>query len=198
MTEAHVRIDEGLKRGPRKKAKQPKTALEGPQRVLSVALRPLHQIAPEERQRIANSVLDAYINGEQVKNIAPQYGVSDVTIYALLLREHQESWKDIQTARALARLERSQDEIRNSQDALSLARAREEVRSAQWELERLLNRLYAVKQEVTVDINHHISVDQALSLEAGKLADRIRGVAPMPNAALLPSILDVEQVDDSE
>jgi hypothetical protein len=78
--------------------------------------------------------------------MAPEYGVSDVTIYALLLRDHEEDWKEVQRARALARLERAQNELEVAPDALSLARARERVRSAQWELERLLRRIYGQDQ----------------------------------------------------
>lgn len=140
----HVRIDEGIKRGPKR---PPVMLIEPPERVLSVAKRPLNTLPLDERTRIAESVLDRYINGEQVAAIAPEYGVSDVTIYALLLREHQGAWRDIQTARALARLEFNQDELKTAPDALSLARAREGVRSAQWELERLLNRLYGQQQQ---------------------------------------------------
>jgi hypothetical protein len=80
--------------------------------------------------------------------MAPQYGVSDVTIYALLLREHEDDWKEVQKARALARKERAEEKCRTAPDVLSLARAREELRSAQWELERLLRRLYGQDQQV--------------------------------------------------
>jgi hypothetical protein len=103
--------------------------------------------------------LHRYINGEQVAAIAPEYGVSDVTIYALLLREHQDTWKEVQRARALARLEREQHKAETAPDALSLARAREGIRSAQWELERLLRRLYGqdaqvmATQPVQININ---------------------------------------------
>jgi hypothetical protein len=144
----NVRIDKGVKRGPRKRP-LPIQFRQAP----TVAKRPLHQVEPAERARIATEVLDRYINGEQVAKIAPEYHVSDVTIYALLLREHQDAWKDIQTARALARLEKSQDDLGVAADPLSLARAREQVRSAQWELERLLSRLYAPKQQVTLEVN---------------------------------------------
>lgn len=110
----------------------------------------MRTIPDDERAKIASEVLDRYINGEQIAAIAPTYGVSDVTMYALLLRQHEAAWKDVQVARALARLEQSQDDLREAPDALSLARARELVRSAQWELERLFNRLFGPKQEVTV------------------------------------------------
>jgi hypothetical protein len=115
-------------------------------RNLTVAKRPLANLPAERRTEIAQSVLTRYINGEQVAQMAPEYGVSDVTIYALLLRDHEEDWKEVQRARALARLERAQNELEVAPDALSLARARERVRSAQWELERLLRRIYGQDQ----------------------------------------------------
>jgi hypothetical protein len=115
-------------------------------RTLTVAKRPLANLPAERRTEIAQSVLTRYINGEQVAQMAPEYGVSDVTIYALLLRDHEEDWKEVQRARALARLERAQNELEVAPDALSLARARERVRSAQWELERLLRRIYGQDQ----------------------------------------------------
>lgn len=139
-------------------------------RTYSVSRRPLHQVPADERRQIAHSVLDRYINGEQVAAIAPDYGVSDVTIYALLLREHQEAWRDIQAARALARLERAQDDLRTAEDAISVARARELVRSAQWELERLCARLFAQKQEVNVTHNIIESLERLAVIE-GECSD---------------------------
>lgn len=127
-----------------------------PDRQLSVAKRPLANLPAERRAEIAQSVLTRYINGEQVAEMAPEYGVSDVTIYALLLRDHEEDWKEVQRARALARLERKQRELETAGDALSLARAREGVRSAQWELERLVRRIYG--QDVTPDQLGRVSI----------------------------------------
>lgn len=123
---------------------------------LSVAKRPLVNLPAERRAEIAESVLTRYINGEQVAAMAPDYGVSDVTIYALLLREHEADWKEVQRARALARLEKAQGEMETAPDALSLARARERVKAAQWELERLLRRLYG--QDAQAEAGAGISI----------------------------------------
>lgn len=119
-------------------------------RTLTVSKRPLSHLSAERRAEIAAQVLDRYIAGEQVAEMAHEYECSDVTIYALLLREHESDWKDIQEARALARLERAQYELRTAPDALSLAKSREEVRSAQWELERLCRRLYGEEKQQQV------------------------------------------------
>lgn len=137
-----------------------------PPRALTVAKKPLYAIPEEKRGEIARGVLDRYLLGEQVVDIATEVGTSDVTIYALLLREFQDEWRDIQTARALARLEISQDDLNKAREAmrvapdtLSLARERDRarvsemlVRSAQWELERLLKRLYGNDQQVNVAV----------------------------------------------
>lgn len=145
-------------------------------RVLSVAKRPMSRIPQEERSRIALEVLDRYIGGEQVAHMAGEYDTSDVTIYAILLREHEDAWVDIQRARALARLERAQGELEVAGDPLSLARAREQVRSAQWELERLLKRLYG--QEPNVNIN--LTGDLGELLRARLERSRERVVAEIP------------------
>ena len=126
---------------------------------LTVAKKPLGNIPAERRAEIADQVLERYIQGEQVAQMAGEYNTSDVTIYALLLRERQEDWVSIQTARALARLERNQNQLEGASDALSLARARESVRSAQWELERLLRRLYGEdKAQVAVQISPILNI----------------------------------------
>ena len=127
-------------------------------RNLSVAKKPLGHLTPEQRGQIAQQVLDRYMKGEQVADMAPEFGTSDVTLYAVLLREHQDQWKEVQTARALARLERSQHKLNTASDQLSLARAREEVRAAQWELERLLRRLYGQDAPANIQVPIQINI----------------------------------------
>lgn len=153
----HVRIDEGVKRGPKSKFIKPRLAA----KALTVAKSPLKDMTPERRLEIANSVLERYMHGAQIAEIAKEYQTSDVTIYALLLREHEQDWADVQRARALARLESGMKSLEDAPDALSLGRARELVKSAQWELERLLDRLYGQKSHVTIE-------------SVGDLGDRLR------------------------
>lgn len=144
----HIRIDEGIKRGPKAKFEKPKLKTKTG---LTVVKNPLSKLSIERRQEIATEVLDSYIQGAQIADIAHKYETSDVTIYALLLREHEQDWADIQRARALARFATSLHEIAVAPDALSLGRARELHKSAQWELERLLDRLYGQKNHVTIE-----------------------------------------------
>lgn len=159
---------------------KPSTSPRLVERKLSIAKRPLGQISQEERTKIATEVLDRYIGGEQVAAMAEEYNTSDVTIYALILREHEDAWVDIQRARALARLERAQTGLEVAQDALSLARAREQVRSAQWELERLLKRLYGQEQNINININSDLgdklrrARERVIDVPAQQIDDQIR------------------------
>lgn len=139
MNEHHYsRIDAGLP-----KSKYPA------QLSPAYAKRPVKDLPEAARAAIATEVLSRYLHGELVADMAVEFETSDVTLYALLLRDHEEVWKDAQIARALARLERNQTGLDLADNPLNLARAREQIRSAQWELERLLSRLYGQKQEVT-------------------------------------------------
>ena len=140
------------------------SASSGPIPGASLAKRPLANLPVERRAEIALEVLQAYERGEEVADIAPNYGVSDVTLYALLIRDHEEAWKQAQISRAVAKraltakdLEdlrtqlrsRTQEGTNEPHDTLSLARIKEQVKlaeiqakRAEWELERVYKRVY--------------------------------------------------------
>ena len=150
----------------------------------SVAQQPLGHLSVEQRAEIASQVLHRYMAGEQIADMAPEYDTSDVTLYAVLLREHQDAWKEVQTARALARLERHQQEMKDAKDALSLARGRELVRSAQWELERLLRRLYGQDQVPAslVSVHYNIGIGRNPGTESVQVVDSVETVADKSSA----------------
>ena len=151
------------------------------ERTYSVAKRPLSNLPAERRQQIALEVLQAYERGEEIADLAPDYGVSDVTLYALLIRDHEEAWKEAQKGRAVSKRERTQrdleelrlklrsamqeneDGTKTPHDMLSLARIKEQVRlaeiqakRAEWELERVYRRVYG--QDVTPDQLGRVSI----------------------------------------
>ena len=148
-------------------------------------------IPQERRDAIAAQVMDRYMLGEQVADMAMEYETSDVTIYALLLREHEVEWKEAQCARALAKKERLEKDVmearaamRGAPDALSLARERDRakaseilLRSAQWELERLLKRLYGQDQTITVNI---VDLGERLRRARERVGGGVIDVSPVP------------------
>jgi transposase-like protein len=150
-------------------------------RNVTVAKRPMKDLPAERRAQVALEVLQAYASGEEVADLAPNYGVSDVTLYALLIRDHEEAWKQAQVSRALAKRDQStgdlarlrlqlqsatqdnEDGTKTPHDMLSLARIKEQVKlaeiqakRAEWELERVYRRVYG--QDVPADQAGRVSI----------------------------------------
>lgn len=141
--EAHVRIDEGVKRGPRKRT--------------SVALR-----RDPETNRVegipegldAEAILEQYLSEKTTSHIAKELGVRRKTLVAWLRATNPKRWKEVQVIRALVRKEDADEDLEERcRDALSLARTREKLRSAQFDLERLDSATWGAKQEVTHTTN---------------------------------------------
>ena len=141
--EAHVRIDEGIKRGPRrpqKRRRDPDRPQLTPQPILG------GKLATAD----LNAILERYLADESTAAIAASLNVHRSALHQWLLRNAEEPWKQAQIARAITEWEEAKDQLQAADDALSLARARERLRSAQWSLERLFSRLFGPKQELTI------------------------------------------------
>jgi len=123
----------------------------------------------------ATIVLQRYLHGEEIGEIADSLGVHPKALNYHLLKENiRDQWREAQVAVSLAEKQEAESVLRSAPDALSLARAREVVRSAQWDLERLEGRLFGAKQEVSVTIDHQVTVEHSLASNAGELMGRIR------------------------
>lgn len=175
----HVRIDEGIERGPRK------TPAQWPARKPPIAGK-LEGVNPFH-------ILDRYLQGEELADIAVTLGVSASALnYHLLKPDIKERWKEAQVAVSLTELHEAKDVVRQSPDALSLARGKVALMAAQWDLERLRPDIFGQKQELTV--SHTIPQDVAKEIAA--LTHEL-GVARMGQVAVqqLP-VIDV--VDDPQ
>ena len=140
------------------------------------AYRVWRNVSPEERTEKLQAVIARVVNDESIKDIAESMGMSRSALNMALLEYAEDDWRRAQVARALTRLDRARglrEELWNNKgertnEALTLAR--DEEKSAQWELERLLSRLYGAKQEV--QMTHHVSADAGLVGLAGDLLRR--------------------------
>ena len=129
---SHVRIDEGLKR--------PRYPHKLPVRNSTLRTGKLADLKPED-------VLASLLEDQTQSQLAERLGVHRTALNQWLLRTIPDEWQAVQVARALSALEQAKEEMGVAVDALSLARSRELVKVAQWELERLLSRLYGDKQD---------------------------------------------------
>jgi len=155
----HIRIDEGIKRGKRKK-NEPSVPEERPER---------GRMTPDLQPA---TVLDRYLDDEKIEEIARSCGVSRSRLNQWLLEMAPEQWRKTQIVRAITALERSKTDLDAAADPMELAKARERLRGAQWELERLFSRFFGQKQEIRIE--PRIPIDESLGIEAAKLIEKIR------------------------
>ena len=176
MAESHIRIDEGVKRGPRTRQKAPRNASNTPVDP-SLAYDPQKLVGVD-----INQILTRYLNGETSTQIAKSLNCTRQGLGYFLRENAEEDWKNAQVIQAIERKEQAEDELGNANDSLSLARARERLRSAQWELERVCNRIFGQKQEVSMTVDIRIQVDHCLTEDARSLLERVRTVALIPTS----------------
>ena len=147
-----MRIDEGVKRGPRIKPSD----LE--RRTRDEAGQFLSRYTPELKQAAITDALTALEAGARVEDIADKHGVPRSTMYSWLIGTEagrlRTQFFDGQCSRNLT-------EIRAAASPLELARAREELSGWVKVAERRDPGAYAVKQQITVELT-------------GDLGDRLR------------------------
>jgi hypothetical protein len=102
----------------------------------------------KDKAEFANNIISKYLDGLELTDQAKEYGVTNKRLYQILIDSAPETWKSAQAAKAFDHYENAEKQLREAKDGLELARARELVRSAQWQLERVLSRIYGQKQEV--------------------------------------------------
>ena len=168
MAEAHKRIDKGVERGPRISQKALGNAS-------NIPVDPSLAYDPQKLVGVdINQILTRYLNGETSTQIAKSLNCTRQGLGYFLRENAEEDWKNAQVIQAIERKEQAEDELGNAIDSLSLARARERLRSAQWELERVCNRIFGQKQEVAMTIDIRVQVDHSLTEDARSLLERVR------------------------
>lgn len=166
--EAHVRIDEGIKRGPKKQ----RIALKRPTK--PVELSPIIPATLDPKE-----VLQRYLDEPRTSQIAESYGVTRRNLVRWLKEVAPEEWKKVQIIRAVTFHEDGNEGLETAEDALALARAREMVKSGQWTLERLDSANYGPKQEIA----HSGTVTFSHALQ--QIAERRQSVSNTPTSQVI-------------
>ena len=164
----HVRIDEGVKRGPRKKT-GPKPS--SPRRNNGQFL----NVLPNEPEAI-RSALQAYQSGATLQQLADEYQVSKQAIYGWLLGELGGEQHALLVTKALtARICSADVMLETADNPLDLQRGREMARNARLDLERRRSSLYGQKQEVTHTIQPVLTINvspiQQVAPQQGNIID---------------------------
>lgn len=107
------------------------------------------------------SIVQRYIAGEKIKEMAAQYAVSRIAMYSFLLRHCPEDWMAAQKARAFAMKEQGEELITDATDPLELGKGREQLRAGQWDLERVDRKNYGRDDHVNITFDV-IGLDERL------------------------------------
>ena len=125
---------------------------------------------------LVQQALTRYENGEEIRQVCKDYGVSNVTLYKRIIAEQEEAWKEIQVARAFARKEEAEIELDTAPDMVSVARCTQRLKGAQWDLERVCRRIYGQEPaavlgsgviHITIGINRSDAEKPAIEGEKG-------------------------------
>lgn len=160
----HVRIDEGIKRGPRKKT-GPKPS--SPRRNNGQFIPRL----PNDPESIKQALED-YCNGATLKELGERYGVTRQAVYGWLLGELGGEQHSALVTRALtARIAKGDETLDTADNPLDLARGREQARNARLDLERRRANLYGQKQEVTHTVNPVLNISIVAPAQSTQVID---------------------------
>ena len=163
--EAHVRIDEGIKRIGKRGMRQ-----EARRSPASKGLIPWRQHDPEKRKAIILEAPERILRGETTTEIAKSYQIPSSTLRSWLVGnpEAEEARGAMLAQELMVKIQ----EIEGATDALTLAQAREGFKAWSWIAERRESRLYGQKQEVTV--REELKLEVVLDGEACALLAKIR------------------------
>ena len=133
----HIRIDEGIKRKPKKHP--PKAARTGMF---------MPTVTPEQKQIILKATYEGLARGLNTNELGEHFGIPGRTIRYWLIND--DNAHEARKALVDQELVRCGEEIRDAQEPLPLARAREEFRYWSWIAERRDAQRYGQKQELTI------------------------------------------------
>ena len=164
MAESHVRIDEGIKRGPRHRTAPPNPTDKATGRFLPA-------VSIEQRRTILGAAIHDLRMGSTTEEIAAQHSISPRTLRHWLIAD--ESANEARAEFLTGKVVQCAEQIEEADGPLPLARAREAFRSWSWLAERRNSQMFGPKQEVTVDVR--VSIESSVLEDADALLSRYRG-----------------------
>lgn len=116
-------------------------------------------------------VLDELHAGVSVDELAAKWGVSERNVYGHLLKWAPEEFRGLQANGAIGRRRFCTERLEEAADNVSVSKWRALLQSAEWDLEKLLPKLYGQKQDVgglQITVNVDRSCGGAVTIEAGE------------------------------
>lgn len=114
-------------------------------------------------------ILEELAGGLEVSDLAVKWGVPERTIYGHLLRYGPEELRAVSAAKALGRRQVCVERLEGASDNVGVSKWRALLQSAEWDLERLVPKLYGAKPEVgglSIVVNVDRSCGGAVTIDA--------------------------------
>ena len=164
----HVRIDEGVKRGPRKK---PGRKPSSPRRNNGNFL----PILPNDPETIRKSLQD-YADGATLEQLGQRYGVTRQAVYGWLLGElGGTEHANLVTMALTARIAKADEYLETGDNALDVTRGERMARFSRMDYERRRAALYGQKQEIMHTVQPVLTINVApvpqVALQQGPIID---------------------------
>src|SRR5688572_23715431 len=148
----------------------------------NVPAKHLKHLPIEERRHIVEHVLLQYDAGTPIKTSADKLGISDNTLYRHIVEMCPEEWRAAVISRALIRKEAAEERLEDAKDGLELSKAEKQLKSAQWDLERVFQKMYAQKQDTEAS-GTKITI-QLISFSGGQDEKHVIDVTAEPQTGL--------------
>jgi transposase-like protein len=111
------------------------------------------QLATHDKHEIAAQVIQEYIAGRSVQDIAAQHGVDRGIIYDWMLADlGPEQYQQLITRALVARVRRADEQLETAEQPHHIARARETAKFARMDLERRRPQLYGQRQQIEINM----------------------------------------------
>ena len=107
------------------------------------------------------SVVQQYLDGQSIQELALQHQRCHRTIYNWLLKECGPDYEDTVTDALIARIADADLQLDTAESPLQIARAREVAKFARMDFERRRPKLYGPKQEVQQDTTIRVVIEPA-------------------------------------
>lgn len=98
------------------------------------------------------AIVQRYVNGESMQDLAAEHGVNRTTIYRWMLSEQGDKHADTVTQVLINRISEADAMLESAPDPCNIARAREMARFARMDLERRRPSLYGQRTQVTHEV----------------------------------------------
>lgn len=123
-------------------------------------------------------ILEELYGGVSVADLAGRWGVTEMAVYAHLLKYAPEEFRELSANRALGRRRELEEKLAAADDNVKVSKFKALLSSAEWELERVAPKVFGTKQggeglSITVNVDRSCGGAVVLDAARGGVSQRL-------------------------